>query len=31
MVPSFGTQLSDNPKKADATMTRTAKALQIPR
>ena len=31
MVPSFGTQLSDNPKKADATMTRTAKALGIPR
>jgi len=31
MVPSFGTQLSDNAKKADATMTRTAKVLGIPR
>lgn len=31
MVPSFGTELADNPKKADATMTRTAKALGIPR
>jgi malate dehydrogenase (quinone) len=31
MVPSYGTQLSDSPKKADATMTRTAKALGIPR
>ena len=31
MVPSFGTELSDDPKKADATMTRTAKALGIPR
>jgi malate dehydrogenase (quinone) len=31
MVPSFGKRLSDDPKLADATMTRTAKALGIPR
>jgi malate dehydrogenase (quinone) len=31
MVPSYGTQLSDDPEKADATMTATAKALGIAR
>jgi len=31
MVPSFGTQLAEDPAKADATMSRTAKTLQIPR
>jgi malate dehydrogenase (quinone) len=31
MVPSFGTRLADDPKLADATMKRTAKALAIPR
>jgi len=31
MVPSFEKQLSDDPKLADATMTRTAKTLGIPR
>jgi malate dehydrogenase (quinone) len=31
MVPSYGKQLSDDAKLADVTMTRTAKALGIPR
>jgi malate dehydrogenase (quinone) len=31
MVPSFGTQLSDDPKLADEIMTRTAESLRIPR
>jgi len=31
MVPSFGTQLSDDPQLADAVMTRTAEVLRIPR
>jgi malate dehydrogenase (quinone) len=31
MVPSFGTQLSENPKIADKTMAETAKALEIAR
>ena len=31
MVPSYGKQLANDPKLADATMTRTAKALGIPR
>ena len=31
MVPSYGTQLSDDPKLADATMTRTARVLGIAR
>jgi malate dehydrogenase (quinone) len=31
MVPSYGTQLSDDPTLADATMTRTAKVLGIAR
>jgi malate dehydrogenase (quinone) len=31
MVPSFGTQLAEDPAKADATMSRTAATLQIPR
>jgi malate dehydrogenase (quinone) len=31
MVPSYGTQLADNEKLADKTMTSTAKALQIAR
>jgi len=31
MVPSYGKQLADNPKLADATMSRTAKVLGIPR
>jgi len=31
MVPSFGTQLSDNPELADSIMTHTAEVLRIPR
>jgi malate dehydrogenase (quinone) len=31
MVPSFGTQLSENPKIAEKTMAETAKALEIAR
>ncbi|MET4583682.1 malate dehydrogenase (quinone) [Conyzicola nivalis] len=31
MVPSFGTQLSDDPKLADEIMTATASTLRIPR
>jgi len=31
MVPSFGTQLSDDPELADAVMTTTATTLKIPR
>ena len=31
MVPSFGTQLSDDPKLADEIMTATAATLRIPR
>jgi malate dehydrogenase (quinone) len=31
MVPSFGTQLSDDPALADRVMTRTAEVLRIPR
>lgn len=30
MIPSYGTLLSDDPKKAAATLKRTAKSLQIP-
>ncbi len=30
MVPSFGSRLSDDPKKAKASLARTAKALQLP-
>ena len=29
MIPSYGTQLSDDPKKAAATLERTAKSLGI--
>ena len=31
MIPSVGTQLSDDPKLADKTMATTAKALEIAR
>ncbi|MCU1544052.1 MAG: malate:quinone oxidoreductase [Microbacteriaceae bacterium] len=31
MVPSFGTMLADDAKRADAIMTHTAEVLQIPR